>query len=258
MLDTGSPRAKTGVGWRWLGLAALALAWLIPLAACAGPAPTATPEPTPTPPPDPRIILKGAAQRLRTVQYLEFSLSHPKGNTPLAPGLALNSVDGKAQVPTHYLIDLVMEAAGSVSPVQVVSVEGDIFMTDPVSGSWFPVPPEAIPFPFAGFHLAIADLMAGPQEPSLVGEAQLEGYTAHHIRATGVTDPLVNLIPGTSPGGQVPMEFWVNQADGKLRQVQVSGALLTDDAPDTVRLIALRYPTEAPQIEAPQLSLPGQ
>ena len=251
--------------WRnpatFLVLLTMSVAMLI--LACAGPGQppdttnTPVPTPTPTPPPDPQAILARAAVPLASAPYLEFVLEHPVGGTTLAPGLTLVRAEGTASLPDRSRLALDMEASGTALKLGVIVVGEQAFMTNLFTGAWESVPKEQIPFRFEFVTEAVTGVMGGIEDASLLPSEELDGEPAYVIRGVGPTEALSHLIPGALAGSTIPVELWVDKADGGLRQVRVTGPLLADDLPDTVRVVRLKVLADAPEIEAPEVGTTG-
>ena len=239
--------------------ACLTIALAASFLACAGPTATPiptsppTPTPTPTPLPDPRAILVRAADHLTKDPYLKFVLEHPVGSTPLATGLNLAGAEGVASLPDRFRLVLDMEASGTVLELDVIVVEDQAYMTNLFSGAWEPVLKEQIPFRFDFVIESVANLLSGMDDLTLVGDGELEGEPVYVIRGDGPTGALGQLIPGALPDSAIPVELWVGKADGRLRQVQLSGPLVVGDLPDTVRVVRLGALVDAPEIESPEV-----
>ena len=237
------------------GLWVLALACVQPPGPTETPVPTSTPAPTPTPtpPPDPRAILARAAERLSSDTHLEFTLEHPAGSTPLATGLNLVGAEGVASLPDRFRLVLYMEASGTVLKLDVIVLGERAFMTNLFGGAWEPVPKEQIPFRFDFVTESVASLLAGMDDLTLMADEELEGGPAYVIHGVGPTEALTQLIPGTLPDSTIRVELWVSKADGRLRQVQLTGPLVAGDLPETVRVVRLKSLGDAPEIEAPEV-----
>ena len=222
--------------------------------------PTATPMPTPTPTPlpDPRAIMARAAERLSSEQNLGFILEHPVGNTPLATGLVLSRAEGTAVLPDRFRLGLDMDVSGTVLKLEVIVVEDAAYMTNLFSGAWEPVAIEQIPFRFDFVTESVAALLAEMKEPRLVSEGSLDEVTAYHIRGMGPTAALSQLIPGTLPDAEFPVDLWVHKAGYRLRKIQLTGPLVVNDLPDTVRVVHLEVLDEAPEITEPEVAQAGQ
>ena len=219
------------------------------------PAPTATPMPTPTPTPlpDPRAIMARAAESLASEQNLGFILEHPVGNTPLATGLVLSRAEGTATLPDRFQLGLDLDVSGTVLKLDVIVVEDSAYMTNLFSGAWEPVAKEQIPFRFDFVTESVAALLVEMEDTTLVGEGTLDEVTAYHIRGIGPTAALWQLIPGTLPDAELPVDLWVHKADYRLRKVQLTGPLVVNDLPDTVRVVHLEVLDEAPEITEPEV-----
>ena len=231
---------------------------------CAGPGqsasapePTATPTPTPTPLPDPRAILTRASGQLAAEKFLAFALEHPVGSTPLATGLALAGAEGVASLPDRFRLGLDMEASGTVVKLDVIVVEDRAYMTNLFSGAWEPVPKEQIPFRFDFVTESVTVLLAGMGDLTLQGDGDLDGEPVHVISGIGPTGALSRLIPGALPDSTIPVELWVEKTGGRLRQIQLTGPLVTDDLADTIRVVRLEALDEAPEIEEPEVESAG-
>ncbi len=179
------------------------------------------------------------------------------GSTPLATGLNLVGSEGVANLPDRFRLALDMEASGTVLKLDVIVVGEQAFMTNLFSGAWEPVPKEQIPFRFDFVTESVTALLSGMDDLTLMGDGELEGESAYVIRGVGPTEALSQLIPGALPDSTIPVDLWVDKADGQLRQVQMTGPLVSGDLADTVRLVRLEALEEAPEIEAPEVAPAG-
>ena len=194
---------------------------------------------------------------LAAERFLGFALEHPVGSTPLATGLFLAGAKGTASLPDRFQLALDMEASGTVFKLQVIVVEEEAYMTNLFSGEWEKVPKEQIPFRFDFFTESVTALMAGMEDATFVGETNLDGVPAYHIRGVGPTQSLAQLLPGALPDARIPVELWVDKAGGRLLQAQLTGPLVANDQPDTVRVVRLEALEEQPEIEAPDVTPAG-
>ena len=222
------------------------------------PTPTPKPTPTPTPLPDPRALLARASQQLSVEKYLDFTLEHPVGSTPLATGLMLVGAEGVASLPDRFHLSLDMEGSGTVVKLDVIVAGEQAYMTNLFTGEWEPAPKEQIPFRFDFVTESVTALLAGIEEPTLVGESDLEDGPAWRIAGTGPTNTLAPLVPGVLPDSTIPVEVWLDRADGRLRQVRLTGPLVAGDLPDTVRVVRLEALEDAPQIVEPEVADAGR
>lgn len=183
--------------------------------------------------------------------YLEFALEHPVGSTPLATGLNLARAEGVASFPDRLRLALDMEASGAVMKLEIVVAGEQAYMTNLFSGDWESVQKEQIPFRFDLVTESVANLLAGMEDLTLLGDQNLAGKPAYVIRGEGPTAAMARLIPGALSNSTIPIELWLDKGDGRLRQLQLSGPLVTGDLPSTTRVVRLEALDQAPAIAAP-------
>ena len=214
--------------------------------------PAATPTPEPSALPDPQILLDGAVQQLQNQQYMGFVFDHPKGNTPLAPGVALTRAEGVAELPDRYKVEVNMESRGTALRLGVISTGEAAYVTNPMSGEYMPAASaEQVPFQFEYITGLVIAMVGGLAELEPVAEVELDGIQVYFIRGITPTAALGQVIPGAMADGQLPVEVWVNPDSGHLIQAQMTGTLVPGEAEDTVRLLRLEYLAEPPDISAP-------
>jgi hypothetical protein len=161
-----------------------------------------------------------------------------------------------ASLPDRFRLALDMEASGAVLKLDVIVVGEKAFMTNLFSGAWEPVPKEQIPFRFDFVTESVASLLSEIDDPILLAAGDLEGFPAYVIQGKGPTGTLAKLIPGVLPDSFLPVELWIDRSDGRLRQVRLTGSLVADDLPGTVRLVHLKALEGAPKIETPEIETP--
>ena len=214
--------------------------------------PASTPTPTPNPLPDPQVLLDGAVQQLQNQQYMGFVFDHPTGNTPIAPGVALTRAEGVADLPDRYKVEVNMESRGTALRLGIISTGEAAYVTNPMSGEYMrAASAEQVPFQFEYITVLVIAMVGGLTDLEPVVEADLNGSRTYFIRGVTPTAGLGEVIPGAMADGQLPVEAWVSPDTGRLIQAQMSGALVTGEAEDTVRFLSLEYLSEAPDISVP-------
>lgn len=215
----------------------------------ATPASTVTPEPTATPEPplDAAAVLRQAASRALDLRTTTFVLEHRMGSTALFPGVDMNKASGVVDM-AGGKYRLVVEAQ-SMTPksyieVTVVSVGGEVRMTDFFTGRWLVVPQSVLPVDFSQLGVTLAEIMQAvmlnePVGPEVVGIETVAGVETHRVTGFIKSQEMANLVPGAGEGFEVGVEVWVEMPEGLVHQVLISGRVLSTDIPDTERLLTL-------------------
>ena len=221
----------------WLAIAAMLLAQAV---AC-GSLPSPTPTPTPKPTPDPQVTLRRAVSQVLEMESAAFTLEHQVGSTILFPGLEMSKASGVVDIPDK--IRLRVEAQSTIPrsfvEINVVIIGDQAWMTDFITGQWRQVPPESLPVTFSDLGRTLADIIEAVRDPRLVGPQELDGRNTYRIEGRVQSEDLAALVPGAGEGFEVVLMLWLDQDDGSLRRVLISGQVVPSDIPGAVRLLTL-------------------
>ena len=229
-------------------LTGLAVAACLTAAACAGSA-----SPTPTSPEDPRALLDQAADALRGLTSVRYSLSHEEGGTDMGGGLELTSVEGEALFPdrTRLQAKVVLREFSVRAELSVVQVGERAFMQGPIGERWQEVELGSLPFLFAGMDQSMADALAAAEEVTLAGPGEVDGVPVHRLVARVPSEALRGLVPGAISGETLVLEVAVGQADALPRRIRIEGKVVDQDTSGMVRLLRL-FDFDAPvTVEVP-------
>ncbi len=204
--------------------------------------------------PDPAGILDASATRMSGITFATFDLSHDVGSSYLSGlGLYLDAVTGQIAMPDKY--SLRMEATTSDKNVfvgvEIIGVAGKAYMN--LLGRWGETDPLTLPFDFSELGLRLADIMKAIEEPTLVGEEQVEGAQVWRIGGVVDSGAFKGLLVNASPGEQIEIDAWIGKDDSLLRQARVEGRLFSDDQSGAVRVLIIRDVDVPVEIELPPL-----
>ena len=191
---------------------------------------------------------------MAALDSFNFRLSHENGGTPLAIGLVVSDVEGDVVKPDGLRVSLGATFSGFFVEMQLVSLEGVTYMTDPVTQAWEIQEAGVNPLAFFDPATGIDSIMSDLAEPSLHGQVTLEGVTTHNISGKLPSDSLVPLLSTVTPDLTVDTEVWIGVDDSYLRKVVFRGVAVSGDAENIVRTITLASFNQASEIEAPALN----
>ncbi|MBI4202124.1 MAG: LppX_LprAFG lipoprotein [Chloroflexi bacterium] len=222
------------------------LALLAVLAASCGVLSPATPTATA------RSVLEKASLRMSALQTAAFLLEHEQGTTPLMPGVGMRSVEGRVVLPSSFELEVSALAAfmSAAIKVKVVAQGDEAFMTDPISGAWQRVDPEALPFDFRDLGRTLGDIVMGIQEPAFGGEERIGGVQMRIITGWVATESLRRLVPGALEGEKVELQVWLEE-EGLLRKARIQGKAVAGDTGESVRVLTLHSFDQPVQITLP-------
>ena len=219
--------------------------------ACATEAPT--PTPTPTPLPDPQTILESSGGAMALLDSFQFEISHRNGGTQIAEGLVVNDVAGNVVKPNKLKLSWEGTFGGFFVQADVITVDGETYMTDPISGRWGPLTGAVNPLGFFDPALGIASIMNVLTEVSLVGIETVGSVITYRIKGKLPSRSLAPLLGTVAPDLIVDTEMWIGVDDMYLHQMVFQGMVATEDPEDIRRTIKLSSFNQPVSIEAPLL-----
>ena len=225
----------------------LALAASLAFAACASDA-------APTSPPSADEVRDRAAEDLRTLSTVGFTVSHPDGGTDLGFG-TLTEAEGHGLFPDRA--ELVARAVaeqfgGFTLEFDVIQIGDATYLRDRISNRWQTLPPGTLVVRFTGINDSIADALAAVSGTSLSDGGFVGGTATHLLRGTVAAAALRGLAPTAPDGQELDIEVWVGKDDSRVRRVSLTGILLPDDPADITRVLEL-YDFDGPVVVEPPL-----
>jgi hypothetical protein len=210
----------------------VALAASLVIAGCGG---SGDGEPTePTIPADATSIVAASAAAMGATESVRFELE--RSGAPVyidqLEQLALNSVVGQFTVPGSARAVLEVEVNGGlISELGAVALDGEIWLSNPITGTFEPLPagidldPSLFFDPQGGWQ----PLMVGLSDVELVGTEERDGANRYHIAATAPADRVETITAGLVQDQDVDIEFWIQPVTGHVRSVEFTTSVGGED-----------------------------
>ena len=229
-----------------------ALSWLlifVAALACTADAPI----PTPTPQPDARSLLEESGQAMALLESFRFDMGHRSGGTPIADGLVVKGVVGDVVKPDKLMLSWKGTFQAFFVRAQVIALEGETYMTDPITGRWGLLSGDVNPLGFFEPASGIASIMSGLTGVSMMGLETLGDVETYLIKGEVPSRSLAPLLGTVAPDLLVDTEAWIGVEDMYLHQVVFRGRVTPDDADDIIRTVKLSNFNAPVDIKAPPL-----
>ena len=222
---------------------------LVVALACTADAPT----PTPTPPPNAQLILERSGEAMALLDSFRFEMSHRNGGTPIAEGLVVKEVLGDVVKPDKLKLSWEGTFGGFFVKSRVITLGGETYMTDPISGRWGPLTGDVNPLGFFDPAVGIASIMGDLTEVSLVGLETVGTAQAYRMKGKLPSLSLAPLLGTVASDLMVDTEMWIGVEDMYLRQVVFRGRVTPGDPEDIRRTIKLSNFNQPVSIEVPKV-----
>lgn len=197
---------------------------MLALAACGADA--GADEPTePTIPADPVSIVAASASAMGDTESVRFELR--RSGAPVyidqVEQLSLNTVVGQFTVPGSAQAVLEVEVDGGlVSELGAVALDDEIWLSNPITGQFEPLPagidldPSLFFDPEGGWQ----PLMEGLTDVQLVGAEERDGADRYHISATAPAERVEVITAGLVQDQDVQIDFWIQPVTGHVRAAE--------------------------------------
>lgn len=201
-------------------MTAMAVALVALTAACSSTEATTT-----TAPPTGAELLEVSAATMGSVDTVQFSIA--RGGEPVyidTQGfLEFVSATGRFAAPGAAEALVTVSALGLSTEVGAVVIEGDTWLTNPITGNWEPTPPGYTFDPATLFDPQIgfrAMLQEGIPTVEDLGEEIVDETALRHVRFTASGERVEVVTAGMVLGADVAIDAWIEPNSGELRRAK--------------------------------------
>ena len=186
---------------------------------------------------DPAELMDRATARMGETQAFHFVLEHERGSTVIVRGLAVERAEGDVEGSERLRADLTASAGPINVEVSVVVIDGDGWITNPVTGRW---ERESLRIsdifdPATG----MAAIVQAIDTPRITGAERIDGTECYRVEAMVDSAALTSLVPGARAGTSVAVTAWIGVDDPLLHRVELAGPVSPTDTDDVVRRVTL-------------------
>ena len=216
-------------------------------------APTATPVPTPTPSVDDFLAAAGAS--IAGMETAKFGLIDETETGALFFGTTFKSMEAELEAPSSVsmVVSVVAPGFGFVE-IEIIEVEEQAFLKFSKGAPWAPLPPDEVPFDFAGLGVVFATLQDTIQNVAMTGRETIGGTQTLRIEGVILSEALLPLITSADSGHEVALTLWIDETELVLRQARLAGQIYDADAPETTRLLTIEDINVPVDIELPDIT----
>ncbi len=180
-------------------------------------------------PPQAEEVLAAAAQAMGAVESVRFTLEREGAPVFIDDQglLAFVAAEGRFVAPGTADALVTVTAAGLTTQIGAVVVEGQTWLTNPLTGRWERAPAGYVFDPATLFDPAVGWrplLAAGLSEVDLVDDRAGEEGTLYHLRATAAGDRVAVMTAGLAGGDPVRLDLWIDPDRDEVRRVEFSTA----------------------------------
>lgn len=196
-------------------------------------------------------IVSESASATEAVQRFHFTLdvqNVPRSGT----GLQLTSAEGDVVVPDRARADVAGNFAGIPIRTQVVAIGKDVWLKNPLSGTWEAIDVSTTPIALLDPSRGVLGVMQGITDVKDEGTEVVDGVTLRKITGTASAADVAPLVAVRPSGRKVPVTLWIGDDDRLLRRIVVSGPVADGEPEGALRVVDVSRFDEPVTIEAPE------
>lgn len=135
--------------------------------------------------------------------------------------IKLVSAEGDIKRPGSVAASATVDAEISVVDISLVAVDGEIFLTNLLSGNWEEAPDDFSYDPSVLFSDTdgIGPIMTDLQNPELDGTEDVNGQSAYKVTGTVSADRVEAITAGSIAGDEIEVTLWTGVEGAKLLRV---------------------------------------
>jgi hypothetical protein len=172
--------------------------------------------------------------------HLVYDLVNPPSG---GSGLRLTHAEGDVEVSNGVQKGIELDVAGTFSGIpiesQLVIVEGEGLLKDPLTGAWRDLDVSQVPGAFFDLIRGVPAVLGAIQEVERIEDATGAGREVYRVRGK-ITARKLSAFLGNMPSNKlVPVELQVGQDDSLIRRIEVTGPVEDGEPEDVARLVDL-------------------
>lgn len=187
-------------------------------------------------------VLAGSAAAMAAVDTVAFTIERTGADVSIdeAGAIRFDAAEGRFAAPAAAEAVLDVEALGFATQVGAVAIDGETWLTNPVSGDW-ELAPEDLGFdpatlfdPEVGFAALLADGLADP----VLVDPEPDAQGRYQVRGTAAAERVATLTGGLADEA-TEIELWIDAGTGRVQEARFESD--TAEGPATWHLTLTDY-----------------
>jgi lipoprotein LprG len=184
-------------------------------------------------------IIDKSSEKMQAINSFHFVLDQVGGGTPIAMGIEMKKAYGDVVRPDRLKMTISGTVSGMSLEVQMITVSGVMYMTNPLSGKWELPPAEFKVLSVLDPNTFIATVMTDVTGLTELNAEELAGVPCYHLSGSINSDDLSAITGSSVKGVVISIEVWIGKDDLLVRNIKVAGKITETELPGIVRTLDL-------------------
>jgi hypothetical protein len=197
-------------------------------------------------------IIDESSEKMQEIDSFHFALDQVGGGTPITMGIEMKKAYGDVVRPDRIKMTISGTVSGMSLEVQMVTVGGVMYMTNPLSGKWELPPDEFQILCVLDPNDFIAAVMKGVVGLTKLDDGKSAGVLCYHLSGSIDSGDLSAITGSSAKGVTINVEIWIGKEDLLARSFELSGKITETEVDGIVRTLNLSNYNQPVNIELPQ------
>jgi len=197
-------------------------------------------------------IIEKSSEKMQAINSFHFALDQVGGGTPIAMGIEMKKADGDVVRPDKLKMTISGTVSGMSLEVQMITIGGVMYMTNPLSGKWELPPAEFKVLSVLDPNAFIATVMKNVTGLTELNDEESAGVICYHLSGSISSDDLSAITGSSVKGVAINIEIWIGKDDLLVRNIKVTGKITETEVQGIVRTLNFSNYNEAVKIELPE------
>jgi hypothetical protein len=178
-------------------------------------------------------ILTKSYDSMQKAESFHFTMEHDQGGTPISKSILMTKLVGDIVSPDKLKATITGTYSDMAIEVSLVTVSGETYMTNPISGSWEPAPNSFKVLSVFDPGTGIASIIKGLSDVTDLGEEKVGKIKCYHLKGDVLSETLAPLTGTSATGVKIGTEVWIDKKTFHVQQVKLTGKI-TDTEEDGI------------------------
>ena len=195
--------------------------------------------------------LAKAYDSMQSAESFHFTLEHDKSGTPISKNILMTTLVGNIVSPDKLKATITGTYSDTAIEVSLVTVSGQTYMTNPISGAWELAPSSFEVLSVFDPGTGIASIIKGLSDVTDLGEEKVGKTKCYHLKGNVLSETLAPLTGVSATGEKIAAEVWIDKKTFHVQQVKLTGKITDSEEDGITRTLVFSDYNKKIDIELP-------
>jgi len=200
----------------------------------------------------PADVLTKSYDSMQNASSFHFSMVHDTAGTPISAKILMTNLEGDIVSPDKLQATITGTYSDVAIEVSLVTVSGQTYMTNPISGVWEPAPNSFKVLSVFDPGSGVAAIIKGLTNVTDLGDEKVGKTKCYHLSGTVLSEALAPLTGTTATGVEIGTEVWISKKTFLVSQIKLTGKITDTEEAGITRTLTFSDYNKDVDIKLPE------